>query len=154
MEKTPAGKSALSNIHHVGAIVRDADKTAAYYESLGMGPFEPLNVEGEDERIRGKLILDLKLKIKMGYIGPVRVELIEPVAGSESIWKEVLESKGEGIHHLAFVVDDIEKAKAELVKRGLSLIFTAKFKRGGGCGYFETGQIGSLVFELFQPPQG
>jgi catechol 2,3-dioxygenase-like lactoylglutathione lyase family enzyme len=154
MEKMLVGKSVLSNIHHVGTIVRDVDKTAEYYESLGMGPFEPLDVIGEDERIKGKLIYDLKLKIRMGHIGPIRMELIEPVTGTGSIWKEVLESKGEGIHHLAFGVDDIEKAKAELIEKGLNLIFSAKFKNGGGCGYFETDRVGHLVFELFQPPRG
>lgn len=153
MEKTPAGKSPFLNIHHVGAIIRNADKTAEYYESLGMGPFEPLIVSGQDGRIRGKLVDDLKLKIRMGHIGPIRLELIEPVAGKESIWKEVLESKGEGIHHLAFNVDDIEKAKADLIEKGLKLIFSTKFKNDGGAAYFETDGIGGLVFELFQPPR-
>jgi methylmalonyl-CoA/ethylmalonyl-CoA epimerase len=154
MEKMPVGKSPLSNIHHVGVIVRDVDETAEYYESLGMGPFEPLIVNGEDERIRGKLINDLKLKIRMGHIGPIRMELIEPVTGTGSIWKEVLERKGEGIHHLAFVVDDIEKAKAELIEKGLKLIFSARFNKNGGAAYFETNKAGDLVLELFQPPQG
>ena len=38
--------SPLSNFHHVGSIVKDVDKTASYYESLGLGPFEPLIVKG------------------------------------------------------------------------------------------------------------
>ena len=153
MENMPEGISPLSNIHHVGAIVRDVDKTAAYFESLGMGPFEPLIVSGENERIRGRLIDDLELKIKMGRIGLIRWELIEPVAGEESIWKEFLESKGEGIHHLAFEVNDIEKAKADLIEKRLNLIFSAKFNKTGGAAYFETDRVGCLVLELFQPPQ-
>jgi len=153
MEKMPLAKTPLTNIHHVGAIVRDVDKTAEYYESLGMGPFEPLIIDGQEERIRGKLVDNLKLKIRMGHIGPIRMELIEPVAGRESIWKEVLESKGEGIHHLAFLVDNIEKAKAKLIEQGLNLIFSAKFGNGGGAAYFETDRIGGLVLELFQVPQ-
>jgi methylmalonyl-CoA/ethylmalonyl-CoA epimerase len=154
MKKMLAGKSALSNIHHVGAIVRDVDETAEYYESLGMGPFEPLIVNGKDTRIMGKLVHDLKLKIRMGHIGPIRIELIEPVTGAGSIWKEVLESKGEGIHHLAFVVEDIEKAKTELIEKGLNLIFSARFNKNGGAAYFETNKVGDLVLELFQPSQG
>jgi catechol 2,3-dioxygenase-like lactoylglutathione lyase family enzyme len=154
MEKGPIGKSPFSQIHHVGAVVRDADQAAKHFESLGMGPFEPLIVSPQEERIRGKLIHDLKLKIRMGHIGPIRLELIEPVAGEESIWKEVLESKGEGIHHLAFAVDDIEKAKTDLIKEGLSLIFSARFNNSGGAAYFETDRIQGLVFELFQAPRG
>ena len=144
--------SPLSSFHHVGSIVKDVDRTAAYYESLGLGPFEPLIVNGEEERIRGELIEDLELKIRMGYIGPVKIEMIEPVAGKGSIWKEILDSKGEGIHHIAFQVDDIEKAKADLLEKGLALIFSARFGKNGGAAYFKTDQIGGLVLELFRVP--
>jgi len=154
MEKMLVGKWPFSDIHHIGAIVRDVEKTAAYYESLGIGSFEPLIIDVQDQRVRGKLANDLELKVKMWNIGPIKVELIEPVAGKESIWKEVLERRGEGIHHLAFLIDNIEKAKAELIEKGLNLIFSAEMKPGGSCVYFETGQIGSLIFELFQPPKG
>lgn len=154
MEKMVVGKWPFSDIHHIGAIVRDVDKTAAYYESLGIGSFKPLIIDVQDQRVRGRLANDLELKVKMWNIGPIKVELIEPVAGKESIWKEVLERRGEGIHHLAFRIDNIEKAKAELIEKGFNLIFSAEMKPGGSCAYFETGRIGSLVFELFQPPKG
>jgi methylmalonyl-CoA/ethylmalonyl-CoA epimerase len=154
MNKISSGEWPLSEVHHLGAIVRDADKTAGYFESLGMGSFEPLGVEGYDERIGGELLTDLKLNIRMGEIGSIRLEMIEPVEGKKSIWKEFLERKGEGIHHLAYMVDDIDKARDELVRRGLNLIFTVKFRSGGGGAYFETDGIGGLVLELFQPPNG
>lgn len=152
MNNMSKGKWPLSDIHHVGAIVRNADKNAEYFESLGIGSFEPLGVEGYDEIVRGELVTDLKLNIRMGEIGSIRLEMIEPVEGKKSIWKEFLEAKGEGIHHLAYMVDDIDKARDELVRRGLNLIFTVKFRSGGGGAYFETDGIGGLVLELFQPP--
>jgi methylmalonyl-CoA/ethylmalonyl-CoA epimerase len=142
----------LANFHHVGAIVKDCDKTAAYYESLGMGVFEPLMVTADELRIGGKLVNDLMLKIRIVHTGPTRLELIEPVAGKDSIWQKVLDTKGECLHHMAFVVDDLEKAKAELIKKGLKLLFNSHHTTGGGAAYFETGKIGDLVIEIFQRP--
>jgi methylmalonyl-CoA/ethylmalonyl-CoA epimerase len=145
-------ETALSNLHHVGAIVRDAAKTAEYYESLGMGSFERLMVNADEVWIRGKRVTDLRLKVRMVHIGDTRFELIQPVAGTESIWQEVLDRRGECIHHLGFVVDDLEKAKAEMAGNGLTLIFSARHTDGGGSSYFETAGTGGLVFELFQRP--
>ena len=150
------GKSPFSNLHHVGIMVRDVDKAAEYYESLGIGPFETVIMDITERRLRGKLVSDvdaIKPKIKQAHVGPIRFELIQPVPGKESIWGEFLENKGEGIQHLAFVVDDSEKEEAELVKKGLNVIYSSKFQKGGSATYFETDKIGGVVFELFQRPR-
>jgi len=152
MEKIEIGKSPFSKLHHIGAIVSDVDKTAEYYESLGIGPFDPLVLSPKERILRGKPADDLKLKIRMAHVGPVRFELIQPVAGKGSIWKEFLDSRGEGISHLAFLVDDLDKEEAELVKKGLNVIFRVRFQNGGGTTYLETDKVGGVVFELFQRP--
>ena len=36
-------KSLFSKVDHIGVVVRDIDKAVEYYESLGIGPFEPVN---------------------------------------------------------------------------------------------------------------
>lgn len=147
------GKSPLSqNFHHVGMIVHDLDKTVEYYESLGIGPFTSWSVEVVERKLRGKVVTDVKNKIKMVRVGPTTIELTQPVAGKESIWREFLEKYGEGVQHLAFVVEDIEKAKAEMVKRGLNIVYTAKFKPRGGAVYLEDKKAGGIMFELFQRP--
>ena len=42
MENGGANSSWASRIHHIGIVVRDIEKAIEYYESLGIGPFEPL----------------------------------------------------------------------------------------------------------------
>ena len=145
-------KSPFSNIHHVGAIVRDVDKAAEYYESLGIGPFEPITLNIKERILRCKVINvnDLKSKVREAQVGSIRFELIQPIEG-ESIWKEFLENKGEGAHHIAFVVDDIDNEEAELVKKGFKVIYRSRYSNGGTT-YFETDKIGGVVFELFQRP--
>ena len=151
MEKSP-----FSKLDHIGVVVRDFDKTVEYYQSLGIGPFESVQGLSSVERImRGKPIAidSFKVKEQNARIGPVLIQVLQPVEG-ESIWKEFLDAKGEGVHHLGFLVDDIEKEEAELVEKGYSVLYRSRFKGGGGAAYFDTGKVGGVLFELIQwPPQ-
>ncbi len=151
MENSERKKSLLSELHHIGLIVKDVDKTAGYYESLGFGPFEPMVLNVKERTLRGKPMDNPQLKIRIGHAGPVRLELIQPAEGTGSIQREFLETSGEGISHLAFEVSDIDKVEAELVKKGLKITLRARFAGGGGDTYFETDRIGGVIISLFQP---
>jgi len=152
MVKNKIEKSPLSeNLHHVGIVVCDMDKACEYYESLGIGPFEPLLRKGAVRKLRGKTIDDIQIEARIAYIGKIMIELIQPIAGKESIWREFLEKHGgDGVHHLCFSVEDIEKATADMIRRGINIVFTSKFKNGGGSTYLETDGAGGINFELIQ----
>lgn len=61
--------------------------------------------------------------MKIGFIpvGDSSIELLQDVSGSSAI-KKYLDKNGEGIHHIAFEVDDIHQAVAELKEKGVRLI--------------------------------
>jgi catechol 2,3-dioxygenase-like lactoylglutathione lyase family enzyme len=156
LERTPMiqrmKKSSITdNFHHVGIIVKDVDKAVNFYESLGIGPFESLTITARDRKLRGKPLSGLKLKIRIAHVGQTRIEAIQPVEGAGP-WFEFLERHGEGIAHMAFVVDDIEKAKFELVTRGLKILYESWFEDGGAAAYLESDQVGGTVLEIFQRP--
>ena len=119
-------KSIFSKLHHLGVIVKDVDRVAQYYESLGFGTFELLRLNVKERRIRGKPIASPNLKVRMGYAGSIRFELIQPDVGTDSIWKDFLMSRGEGASHLAFAVDDIDEVEAYLVAKGFHVTFRAR----------------------------
>ena len=156
MEKIEIKKSPLSNVDHVGVVVRDMDKAIEHYQSLGIGPFERLKNMGlAKSEVMGKPIeLDaIKIKARIARMGQIGFELIQPVAG-ESLWKEFLETKGEGINHLGYLVDDIDKRTVGLEKIGYKVLWSARFTRGGGAAYFDTRQVGGVIIELIQwPPE-
>jgi methylmalonyl-CoA/ethylmalonyl-CoA epimerase len=152
MEKTASIQKLFSDLDHVGIIVADVDKTAAEFQSLGMGQFELQPPGGERRRwTRGTLIEDYILKIRLGRIGPLKVELLEPVSGKGSLHKEFMENTGGGIHHLAFMVDDIDEAEREMASAGYEQIFKSR-KTGGGAGYFKSGRPDAVIYELLQRP--
>ena len=156
MDKIELEMSLLSKIDHVGVIVRDMDKAIEYYQSLGIGPFERLkNVVPIQNKVLGKPIKldDIKFRVRIARMGRGGFELIQPVAG-KSLWKEFLETKGEGINHLGFLVDDIDKETAKLEEKGFKVLWSSRFQNGGGATYFDTAQVGGVILELVQwPPE-
>jgi len=137
----------LPPVHQLGYVVSDIEKTCRYYEStLGIGPFsEVIDVDMDGAILRGRPV---KTKIKVAFVqsGAVQIELIQPVMG-ENVYTEFLAGKGEGIHHLAFLVDDMDAAKAQFAKKGL----TPVFYRDMGVmefAYYDTSGVGGLMTEL------
>ena len=145
-----AEKSPFLNLHHIGVVVRDMDRVTKYYESLGLGPFEPVGsgVKRLEQKMLGKHVDILTLITpRIGRVGQIKMELIQPLGG-ESLWQEFLDTKGEGVHHLAFYVDDINKEEAKLVERGLPILFHLRFQGGGGAAYFDTRKFGGFITEI------
>ena len=136
-------------LHHVTAVVRDMDKTIEYYQSLGIATFEPeflLKSTDYDYKVYGKTPDTIvKLRIRFVQIGSSQLELIQPVEG-ESPQKEFLASKGEGINHIGYTVDDLNKETDKLVKKGIKIIFSGK-RQTGGFAYFDTPKVGNVIAE-------
>ncbi len=97
----------LLGIDHIGILVKDIDSAMNLYSIMGL---KPALIE-ENEAY--------KVKIAFLPVSGVLVELIEPIGPGRL--KEQLESYGEGIDHIAFKVDDIEKSLRELREQGVPL---------------------------------
>lgn len=153
MKKDTNESFPFSQIDQVGVVVKDLDKAVEYYSSFGIGPFEPLNLKRIERTVYGKKVTDLENISRVTRMGQVQFELVQPVSG-ESIQKEFLEKRGEGINHLGFLVDDIDKEVNKLVAKGFKVISSVRYSGGGGVAYFDTDRIGGVLFELIQWPPG
>ena len=151
MEKSSATESPFSKLIQVGVVVRDMDKTIERLSSLGIGPFEPKLLPPDREEWFRDKPLDANLKLSSAKIGEVELELIQPVEG-ESPHKEFLDSKGEGIQHIAFAVDDLEDDEAKLIEQGASVLLKARRPDGSGVTYLDLGVAG-LIVELIKRNQ-
>ena len=95
-------------IEHIGIAVKDLDAAKRFYESaLG------LKVEHE-ETLRD-------MKIAFVPVGEVNIELIEPMSEDGVIGKFIAK-KGEGIHHIAYEVDDVSAVLQGLASQGVKLV--------------------------------
>jgi methylmalonyl-CoA/ethylmalonyl-CoA epimerase len=139
-------------LNHIGVIVGDLDKAIKYCELIGLVPDESpkakLDVVSRELYGKPVAIGDFKLRGKFANLGPIRIELIQPLEG-KSLWGDFLAAKGEGLHHLGFAVTDYEKVGAALIRRGFTLLFKSSYKNGGGSAYFSH-NLADFLIEIVQ----
>ena len=100
----------LEKINHIGIAVPSIDATLPFYrDQLGMSC---LGIEEVAEQ---------KVKVAMLAIGESKIELLEPTSSDSPVAK-FLEKNGQGIHHVAYEVADIEAAIAALLAAGARMI--------------------------------
>jgi len=75
---------------------------------------------------------DGQIKLTFFVLGQVVIELMEPV-GEGTAWKEFLDKNGEGVQHIAFRVENIEKALEKLKANGIRLIDQEPRNGAGGA---------------------
>ncbi len=145
----------LPPLSQVGIVVRDIDRTAAFYHStFGIGPFGIIpEVKFEGALLRGRPAT-ISIKVAFAQSGPVQIELIQPLEG-ESIYTEFLASKGEGLHHLGFEVDDFHAWLAHFKSKGIEPVFWHDMG-WMAFAYLGTDSVGGVIIELlwYQKQQG
>ncbi len=101
----------LKKLDHIGIAVDSIALTGAILEQLG------LTKQGEEE------IPSQKLRVAHYNIGDVQIELLEPLSPDATVAK-FLESRGQGIHHIAYETDDVDAEQQRLVDQGFEFIDT------------------------------
>lgn len=100
----------ISKVDHIGIAVNNLEETLkVYQEVLGL---ELHGVEVVEEQ---------KVKVAFLPIGDTEIELLEATAPDSPIAK-FIEAKGQGVQHIAFKVDNIEKALEDMKAKGMRLI--------------------------------
>ena len=138
-----------SRFCQVGVVVKSINETIKYYEKVfGFGPFEMRQVDYPNATYYGE-IAGYRGKRAFFYLGPIQIELIELIDG-KTIHEAFLKEKGEGVHHIAFEVDNLEKSKRNAEKAGLKVIQSFTRPDGSGFAYLDTDKTGGIIFELIQ----
>ena len=111
----------LKNIDHIGIAVTSIQESLSFWEtSLG------IELHGIEE------VAEQKVKTAFLPIDDTEIELLEPTSAESSVAK-FIEKRGEGLHHIAIRVDDIEAALAELKAKGIQLIDETPRNGAGGA---------------------
>lgn len=141
MTESKTRKFKLETVDHIGIVVRDCEKVIETWERMfGIGPWTFTTNTGTDA---GGNPIDVRLAF--AYLGDLEIELIQVVKG-KILHSEFLEEHGEGLHHLGFFVDDVDREAAKLVTQGAKIII----QRPGQWIYLDSGGPGGVIFELMQ----
>ena len=111
----------LKNIDHIGIAVSNLQESLSFWEtSLG------IELHGIEE------VAEQKVRTAFLPIDDTEIELLEPTSAESSVAK-FIEKHGEGLHHIAIRVDDIDAALAELKAKGIKLIDETARNGAGGA---------------------
>lgn len=129
----------IKRIAHLGVAVKDLEEALELF--TGALPLEKIHTE----EYQG---------MRIGFIpvGDSSIELLQDVSGASAI-RKYLDKHGEGIHHIAFEVDDIHEAVAELRKRGVRLVDETPREGAHGMtiAFLHPKATHGILMELVQP---
>jgi methylmalonyl-CoA/ethylmalonyl-CoA epimerase len=132
----------LNKIEHVALAVSDLDAAVAHYRDVW-----GIEVEHR-ERVEDQGVEEAMLPLGESYL-----QLLGATGPDTTVGK-FLEKKGEGLHHIAYEVEDLEAALAELKEKGVRLIDEAPRKGGRGhmVAFVHPKSNHGLLVELIQAP--
>ena len=137
-EKGNGGSILIQKIDHIGIAVKSIQQSLEYYQDiLGM------NLEGlETVESQGVTVAFLNA-------GNTKLELLEPLS-EESPVAKFIEKRGEGIHHIALGVSDIQERINEIKEKGIKMINEEPKKgaHGAKVAFLHPKSTGSVLYEL------
>lgn len=125
-------------VDHIGIAVHSIDEALSFWQNtLG------IECTGVEE------VAEQKVKTAFLPLGDTEIELLEATSDDSPVAK-FIEKRGEGIHHLALRVDDLEAALAELKEKGMRLIDeTPRYGAGGArIAFVHPKATGGILLEL------
>lgn len=128
----------VKHIEHIGIAVKNLEESIRFYEDI-LG----LECYGIEE------VKDQKVRTAFFKVGDAKIELLESTDEEGPIGKFV-EKKGQGLHHIAFAVDDAEKSLKEAEEKGIRLIDkdSRKGAEGLNIGFLHPKSTNGVLTEL------
>jgi LAO/AO transport system kinase len=125
------------HLDHLGVAVKSIAEARKFYEALGLQVEHEETVEHE------------QVKTAMLPLGEMRIELLEPTAEDSTIGK-YLAKRGEGMHHMAVHVGDVEATMAGMMEAGVRLVSKEVRTGAGGHRYFfvHPAATGGVLLEI------
>jgi methylmalonyl-CoA epimerase len=100
----------LKRIHHIGIVVADLEKAYGFYRDALALPVHK-TAEVRDQGVKAALLT----------VGHSEIELLQPIDPNGTVAR-FLERRGEGMHHVCFETDDVERELATAKSKGIPLI--------------------------------
>jgi len=126
-------------LDHIGIAVKSLDATLEVYRK--MMDFQEKKTE----------VVSQKVKMALVPVGDIYLELMEPTSPDSNVAK-FISDRGEGLHHIAFEVDDIESAMREYRAQGFHFVYEkpTEGKFGSLVNFILPRDTGRVLIELTQ----
>lgn len=130
----------IKRVHHIGIAVNNLSESVALFEKL-------LGIKAEVHAAPCQKVTEALFKIG----DEVEINLLEPL-GQDSTVAKFLEKRGEGLHHVALEVDDINAELKTVEQKGFQLIDKAGREGvAGQIGFLHPKSTNGVLIELIEP---
>ncbi|ANY87564.1 MULTISPECIES: VOC family protein [Pseudomonas] len=127
----------------LGFVVQDLDQSINHWLQLGVGPwtvFRDVQLQGN---YQGQAV-EVRMNVGLAYQGGLQIELIHTTSDGPSPYRDA-----QGLHHMAWLVDELDSAVARLRGRGLRPVFEAGNATTRVC-YLENPNEPGVLFEVIE----
>ncbi len=143
-----------NNFSQVGIVVKDIEQAGENFAELfgcEVPPSNPGGTPAAEAHYHGLPAPEAKCKLAFMDLTPgVQLELIEPNEGM-STWREFLNKHGEGIHHIAFKVENTMETITACETLGMKVVQEGYYEdRSGRYTYLDGGEITKCIIELLE----
>lgn len=134
----------IRKIDHIGIAVKDIETHLVFYRDV-LG----LKFEGYED------LSDRGLRVAVFDVGGIRLELIQATS-PDSTTSTFIERRGEGLHHIAFGVDDAEGTLAHLIENGIRALDPVPRPGAGGAkvAFLHPHDTGRVLMEICEEKPG
>lgn len=138
-------------LHHLCLVVHDIDRTQAYYESIGVGPWRayPPLVEYTELDVPNREAF-LAMQYRVADLDNVQLQLCQPPE-LDCPQRRFLDTHGEGVFHLGFE-HDLDAAVSWAASSGVDVLMRGQRPDGSGFAYFDTAGPAGVVLETRRSP--
>jgi catechol 2,3-dioxygenase-like lactoylglutathione lyase family enzyme len=148
----------LKRAVQIGIVVDDLERTTQLLSTVfGIGPFRFIEWPNRPDTHYAYRGREEHIKIRQAFVqvGPLELEFIQPLEGDRNAYRQFLDEKGGGIHHLLFEVEDLEEVTAEVAKSGVEVLQTGTgIRPGTRWALLDTLKAAGLYLELRHRPAG
>ena len=142
-------KIKIGEINQIGIVVKNLQKTTDnYWTIFGIGPWQIVRMEPpilNDVTLRGKTV-NATMLAAIAQSGSIQLELIQPLEGP-SIWKEFLEEKGGGLHHVQSHIQNPKVTLAAFKEIGVDVLMSGRI--GNNIFYYmDTQPLLGIILEI------
>jgi methylmalonyl-CoA/ethylmalonyl-CoA epimerase len=140
----------FKGVLQVGLVVRDLDAAVrTYADEYGIGPWKIYDVTPAVARnlTQYERPSSYSMRVALAMIGTVQWELIEPL-DETGVYADFLRARGEGLHHVAFEVDDYAGAIDSLRDKGHRVLMGGQYQ-GASWAYLSTDEKLGVISEVF-----
>ena len=148
----------LNDIAQVALVVKDLDATVDnLVNRFGCGPWH-FYTYGEPlvrRMTRNGKPCVYKMRVALGYIGKMRVELIQPLEG-DTVYAEFVEKHGYGVHHMGVLTENMAESLDRAARAGIAMTMDGAGFGPDGDGhyaYLDTEDLIGTTVELIERPK-